>query len=148
MGYTHSKEEAEDIMIEGFMIVFTKLDTFREESSLESWIRRIMVNNAINHYRYNKKYLLNDSIEESKECVFMDNNPNHDIQTKLEAKQILEIMESMPEDYRLILNLRIIEGFSFKEMSEKLERNDSTLRVYYQRACTWLQERIQAKEKE
>jgi len=147
MRYAHSKEEAEDVMMEGFMIVFTKLETFRGESSLETWIRHIMINTAINHYRSNKKYLLNDSIEDQQDNVLSDNTYCEDIQTKLEAKQILAIIEKMPDDYKLIFNLRAVEEYSFDEIAQNINRNINTIRVYYQRARTWLLDRIQSEEK-
>lgn len=144
--YAHSKEEAEDVMMEGFMTVFTKLNTFRGESSLETWIRHIMINTAINHYRSNKKYLLNDSIEDQQENTLTGPIDGEDIQTKLEAKQILEIIEKMPDDFKIIFNLRAIEEYSFKEIGEQLNKKENTVRVYFQRARFWLQNRIQTEE--
>jgi len=146
MRYAQSKQEAEDIMIEGFVNVFKKLDTFRHECSLESWIRTIMINAALDAYRANKKHLFDQSIDESMTTAPSDGAHEH-IVSKLEVKQILEIMTEMPEEQRIIFNLFAIEGYPYKEIAEMLGRNENTVRVYFQRARTWLQKRIQAQEK-
>lgn len=140
--YAASREEAEDIMMESFMIVFEKLDTFRQECSLGTWMYRIAVNVAIDHYRKNKRIQINDSVDVNA-CENMAELPGtNDIFTKLEAAQVLEILEEMPVDLRVIFNLRAIEGFALKEIAEQLEKNVNTVRVYYLRARRWLQERI------
>lgn len=145
MRYTRSKQEAEDIMIEGFVHVFKKLRTFRQECSLESWIRTIMINAALDAYRSNKKHLLDISIEESTTAA--PSNASHEnIVTRLEVKQILELMDEMPEDQRIIFNLFAIEGYPFKDIAQMLDRNENTVRVYFQRARLWLQKRIQVEE--
>ena len=62
--------------------------------------------------------------------------------SRLEAKQVLEMVAQMPEDLRVIFNLRLVEEFSFKEIAEELDKNENTVRVYYQRARQWLINRI------
>lgn len=142
--YASSKEEAEDIMIEGFTSVFTSLSTFRRESSLQSWIRSIMVKTAINTFRAHKKFLLHEEMDEAG-AFAAGSNMGGDILTKLEARQILALIQEMQEDWRVIFNLRVVEEYSFKEIAEELGRNENTIRVYFQRARAWLLERIQDK---
>lgn len=144
MRYAQSKQEAEDIMIEGFVNVFKKLETFRHECSLESWIRTIMINAALDSYRANKKHLFDLSIDDDMDTVSLPSTEN--IVTRLQAKQIIEIMNEMPEDFRIIFNLFAIEGYPYKEIAEKIHRNENTIRVYYQRARAWLQKRIETEE--
>lgn len=71
-----------------------------------------------------------------------------DIVTRLEAKQVIEIIEKMPEGLRLIFNLHAVEGFALKDIAKQLDKNENTIRVYYRRARLWLQEQILNEEKE
>lgn len=142
MRYVGSKEKAEDVMMDGFMGVFKNLASYRKESSLESWIRSIMVKTAISHFRAEKRHLMNDSLDDKEDFQLPASEQGESIVTRLEAKQVLEIVEQMPEDLRVIFNLRLVEEFSFKEIAEELEKNENTVRVYYQRARKWLIDRI------
>lgn len=142
MRYANSKEEAEDVMMDGFMGVFKNISTYRGESSLDSWIRSIMVKTAISHFRAEKKHLMNDSLDDKEDSQMPISEREESIVTRLEAKQVLEIVAKMPEDLRVIFNLRLVEEYSFKEIAEELEKNENTVRVYYQRARKWLIDRI------
>lgn len=142
MRYANSKEEAEDVMMDGFMGVFKNISTYRGESSLDSWIRSIMVKTAISHFRAEKKHLMNDSLDDKEDSLMPISEREESIFTRLEAKQVLEIVAKMPEDLRVIFNLRLVEEYSFKEIAEELEKNENTVRVYYQRARKWLIDRI------
>ncbi len=142
MRYANSKEEAEDVMMDGFMGVFKNISTYRGESSLDSWIRSIMVKTAISHFRAEKKHLMNDSLDDKEGSLMPISEREESIVTRLEAKQVLEIVAKMPEDLRVIFNLRLVEEYSFKEIAEELEKNENTVRVYYQRARKWLIDRI------
>lgn len=145
--YTNSREEAEDILMESFMAIFKTLDTFRQECSLETWMYRITVNVAIDHYRKNKKFRIMDSDIDAE--INLPNLPDtDDIVTRLEAKQVIEIIEKMPEGLRLIFNLHAVEGFALKDIAKQLDKNENTIRVYYRRARLWLQEQILNEEKE
>lgn len=142
MRYANSKEEAEDVMMDGFMGVFKNISTYRGESSLDSWIRSIMVKTAISHYRAEKKHLMNDSLDDKEDSLMPISEREESIVTRLEAKQVLEIVAKMPEDLRVIFNLRLVEEYSFKEIAEELEKNENTVRVYYQRARQWIKNSI------
>jgi len=142
MRYANSKEEAEDVMMDGFMGVFKNISTYRGESSLDSWIRSIMVKTAISHFREEKKHLMNDSLDDKEDSLMPISEREESIVTRLEAKQVLEIVAKMPEDLRVIFNLRLVEEYSFKEIAEELEKNENTVRVYYQRARKWIKKSI------
>lgn len=145
MRYCNSREKAEDVMIEGFVDVFKNLSSFRNECSLQSWIHSIMVHKAISDYRSQKKHLLNESLDDDTVQIQAPSSSGEDILTKMEAKQILETVAQMPEDWRVIFNLRLVEEYSFKEIAEQLGRNENTVRVYFQRARNWLIERTKIK---
>lgn len=144
--YAKSKEEAEDILIDGFTNVFSHLQDFHRNSSLKTWIHRIFVNSALDSIRANRKYRFVESFDES-EAEIEQNPMDGDIITKLEAKQILHLMNEMPDDYRIIFNLRVFEECSFKEIAEELGRKEDTVRMYFRRARLWLIKAIENEEK-
>lgn len=144
--YTNSKEDAEDVLIEGFLTVFKEMPNFRREGSLTSWIRAIMVNKAVSVYRANRKFLLNDPIDENNGPQNLSSDDDEVLYTRLEAQQVIKLMEKMPMDWRVIFNMRVVDGCSFKEISEYIDRNENTVRVYFQRARLWLQREIQEEE--
>lgn len=143
--FTNCREEAEDVLMEGFMTVFTTLPTFRKACSLETWIHRIMVNTAIDHYRKNRKDRMTDSMDD--EGLTELTMPAEDIATKMDAGKIMELIRQMPEDYRVIFGLHAIEGLALKEIAGELGRKEATVRVYFMRARQWLQERITKMER-
>lgn len=143
--YSGSEAEAEDILVDGFMSIFRNLHTFRRESQLFTWMKAIMVKTAVDHFRKSKKHLENLPIEEN----IADNAAADfatDLNNKIDARQILAIVEQMPDEWRTIFNLRILEEYSFKEIAEQLEKNENTVRVYFLRAKAWLAEKMK-KEK-
>lgn len=141
MRYAHNKEEAEDMMIEGFVTVFKQIPNFKKKSSLETWIHTIMVHTAIDIYRTQKKFRLHDDFDEHEEVG--DLASNEDIFTKLQAQQILAMMQKMPDELLVILNLHVIDGFTLTEIAEQMGKNTNTIRVYFMRARRWLLDRIQ-----
>lgn len=141
MRYANTKHEAEDIMIEGFMQVFTHLENFFGESSLESWIRKIMVNKAISNFRSNNKRYNYEIIDMDMEIA--DDSSN--IEAGLTGAEIIHIMQKMPEMQKLVFNLRVFEDYSFKEIGEEINVPENTARVYFLRAKKWITEKIKEK---
>lgn len=138
MYYATTKHEAEDVMIEGFMQVFTHLDKYLGQGSLEHWIRQIMVNKAISNFRNNHKRYGYDIIDEEVEIA--DETAN--IETQMTAQEILKIMQKMPELLKIVFNLRVFEEYSFKEIGKELNMEESTARVYFMRAKKWITEEV------
>ncbi|MEG1555135.1 MAG: sigma-70 family RNA polymerase sigma factor [Bacteroidales bacterium] len=139
--YASSKDEAEDVMIEGFMLVFTHLETYNFECSLEFWIRRIMTNKAISNFRSNKKRYNHVPLEESQEISLTDNGAC-DIETTLTGKELVKLIKQMPENLQLIFNLRVFEEYSHKEIAEALAISESNSRVYFLRARQWIEKQL------
>ncbi len=135
--YAQSKEEAEDILIDGFSNVFSHLQEFQRNSSLKTWIHRIFINTALDALRSNRKYRFNESFDETTD-EFEQSQLDCDIITKLEAKEILNLMSKMPDEYRIIFNLRVFDGCSFKEIAQELGKKEDTARMYFHRARQWL----------
>lgn len=136
MCYSTSKEEAEDIMIEGFTKVFTSLESFTHRSSLEVWIRSIMTHCAINNYRKNKKFRFTESIEEMVEEP--DVQAWNSIPDSISEKEILLAIQKMPPKLQVVLNLIAFDGYSYEEVSQELEISQVAVRTRLFRAKKWL----------
>lgn len=129
MRYVKSTAEAEDILQEGFMKVFLKIKKFKDTGSLEAWVRKIMVNTAIDFIRKEKHYLHQLEIKEE-----ILPGQREEIVSSLEAEQLLEIIQQLPDGYRWVFNLYAIEGYSHAEIAEQLQISESTSRSQYTRA--------------
>lgn len=140
--FAKDRMTAEDILQEGFVRVFGKLEQYTFEGSFEGWIRRIMINTAINYYRKN---LMNASLELSFEDVFSNQATPEDAVAKLSAKELLDVVQELPEGYRIIFNLYAIDGYTHKEIGEIMGISESTSKTQYMRARVSLQERISKK---
>lgn len=127
--YAQSREDAEDMLQEGFIIVFRMLSQFRREGSLEGWIRKIMVHSCINILKKNKKF--SDTLELANAENLMTLHDH--VPSILQAKQIVECIRLLPVGYRTVINLYAIEGYSHKEISELLEIAEVTSRSQYLR---------------
>jgi RNA polymerase sigma factor (sigma-70 family) len=134
--YAKNKDDAEDMLQEGFIKVFTQIRQFRSEGPLEGWIRRVMVHTCINILKKNKKF------SESVDIIFAQGvRMNEDeVPSVLQAKQIIECIRMMPAGYRTVLNLYAIEGYSHREIGELLEIEESTSRSQYTRARVMLED--------
>lgn len=139
--YANSKEEAEDILIEGFSKIFSSLKDFHFESSLHTWMQKIMLNSAISYFRMHHKHhhqLPMDDVFES-EWKQEQKLPSD----KMMENDLLALIQRMPETYRMIFNLFVVEGLSHKEIAETLGIQESTSRSQLVRAKNWLKERIE-----
>lgn len=139
MRYADTQPEAEDILIEGFTTVFSHLENFHWDSSLEYWIRRIMVNKAVSNYRSNKKRYDYVVIEEA---VQVEDAYSTHIETTMTGKEIIACIQQMPENLRLVFNLRVFEEYNFKEIGEEIGIPENSARVYFLRAKQWIIQRI------
>lgn len=136
MCYSTSKDEAEDIMIEGFMKVFTSLESFTHKSSLEVWIRSIMTHCAINNYKKNKKFRFTEPIEDMVEEP--DAQALNSIPDSISEKEILFAIQKMPPKLQVVLNLIAFDGYSYEKVSQELEIPQVTVRSRLCRAKKWL----------
>ena len=139
--YSNSQEEAEDVLQEGFIKAFSKLSDFSHEGSLEGWIRRIMTNTAIDSIRKNTKFLKDISIDK----VDYQIGNNDFIVEGLNAEDLMKLINSMPNGYKVIFNMFAIEGYSHIEISTTLGISESTSKSQYMRAKAYLRNRIEGK---
>lgn len=126
--YARTSFEAEDLMHDGFVKVFRHIESFKGNGSLEGWIRRIMVNTAISHHRQNLHKT------ESMETEMLEMAGAEPATDHFSANDLLEMVLSLPEKYRLVFNLFAIEGYSHKEAAEMLEITEVAARTQYMRA--------------
>ena len=108
--YVKNREDAEDVMIEGFFKVMTKIDQYHNKGSFEGWIRRIMVNEALMFLR--KSNNLNMSVEINN--VKIANAIT--VEDELAAEDILKLLDKLPTGYRTVFNLYVIEGYKHREL--------------------------------
>ena len=134
--FGHNREDAEDMLQEGFIKVFTQMHQFRNQGALEGWIRRIIVHTCINVLKKNKKFTDSVDLIHANSIHLNENN----IPSILQAKQVIESVRMLPLGYRTVLNLYAIEGYSHKEISEMLDIEESTSRSQYTRAKAMLED--------
>ncbi len=141
--FAKNREDAEDMLQEGFIKVFTQLHQYRNEGSLEGWIRRIVVHTCINILKKNKKFSESVDLIHAKSIHIREEL----IPSIMQAKQVVECIRILPLGYRTVLNLYAIEGFSHKEIGHLLDIEESTSRSQYTRAKAMLEE-LSAKSRE
>ncbi|ULQ56320.1 sigma-70 family RNA polymerase sigma factor [Flavihumibacter rivuli] len=134
--FAHNREDAEDMLQEGFIKVFSQIHTFRSQGAFEGWIRRIMVHTCINHLKRNKRF--NESVDLIHAAGIQVREES--IPSIVQAKQVVECIRMLPIGYRTVLNLYALEGYSHKEIAAMLEIEESTSRSQYTRARQMLEE--------
>jgi RNA polymerase sigma factor (sigma-70 family) len=134
--FAKNREDAEDMLQEGFIKVFTQIHQYRNEGAFEGWIRRIVVHTCINILKKNKKF--SDSIDIANAGSVHIREEM--IPSIMQAKQVVECIRSLPLGYKTVLNLYAIEGYSHKEIAFMLDIEESTSRSQYTRAKSMLEE--------
>jgi RNA polymerase sigma factor (sigma-70 family) len=137
--YTRSIRDAEDVLQEGFIKVFHHLQQYKQEGELGAWIRRIMVNTALNYLKRNRKYQEEMFFTEEYLHPVTDDDPA----IRLQAKELADLIRQLPQGYQVIFNLHAVEGFTHVEIGEMLGISDGTSRSQYSRArnllITWIE---------
>jgi len=128
MRYATDYNEAQDILHEGFIKVFDKLKSFKNEGSFEGWIRRIIVNSAIDYVRIKKKLTFDseeksiiDNIKDEDEVLLEEENLS-----KIKAELIIELIQELSPAYKTVFNLYVLEGYSHKQVAEALSISEGT----------------------
>jgi RNA polymerase sigma factor (sigma-70 family) len=134
--YAHNYEEAQDILQDGFVKIFEKLGSYKGEGSFEGWMRRIIVNTALDAIRRNQKLKFNVDVDSVTNHLSTDQT----ILGDMAAQDLLKILQNLPIGYRTIFNLYAIEGYSHKEIAEQLEITISTSKSQFSRARAILRE--------
>ncbi|HMN91243.1 MAG TPA: sigma-70 family RNA polymerase sigma factor [Saprospiraceae bacterium] len=137
--YAQDREEAEDLLQEGFIRVFQDLRQYRGEGTLGAWIRRLMINVALQHIRRKKRLFPTVDLEaiadsyESDEVVFAD----------LRVKALTQLIQQLPPGYRTVFNLFVIEGYSHQEIATQLQISESTSKTQLLKAKAMLRKMLE-----
>ena len=134
--FAHNREDAEDMLQEGFIKVFSQVHTFESRGAFEGWIRRIIVHTCINILKKNKKF--NESVDIIHATGVQVREES--VPSIIQAKQVVECIRLLPIGYRTVLNLYALEGYNHREIAGMLDIEESTSRSQYTRAKAMLEE--------
>jgi len=137
------KDDAADILQDGFIRVFVHLKDFRGEGSLEGWVRRTIVNTAINYYNKKIKQGVKTDLDQVKDT----NQTRSLVVENMSTRELLNMINELPDGYRTVFNLNIIEGYTHKEIGEMLGISENTSKSQLSRARASLQKRLKIIEK-
>ncbi|MBN8822864.1 MULTISPECIES: RNA polymerase sigma factor [unclassified Spirosoma] len=141
--YCANRDDAEEVMIDGFMRVFEKIEQFREDGSFEGWIRRVMVTESLMFLRKNKQWRQEVSIDDvtvEPDYAWAD--------TAVNENDLLRMVNQLPDGYRTVFNLYAIEGYSHAEIAEMLGISEGTSKSQLSRARMLLQANIKKLEQD
>jgi RNA polymerase sigma-70 factor (ECF subfamily) len=142
--YTGDRPTAEDVLQDGFVTLFSRLDSYSGAGSFEGWARRIFVNTALMHLRRTDALKLSDDIAEARTLFSEEATPVQ----KMGYRELMGLIGKLPPDARTVFNMYVIEGYSHKEIADALGFTEATSRSKLQRARMRLQEMIKEHEKE
>ncbi len=136
--YSKNYEDAEDTLQDSFLIIFKKINKYKNKGSFEGWMKRIVINEAIQKYRKNGplRIVKEEVIEDSDEEVIVD-------ESSLNVDFLLSIIQQLPGRYRLVFNLYVLDNFSHKEIAKLLEISEGTSKSNLSRARKLLQQKIE-----
>ncbi len=138
--YAYSSDEAQDIMQEGFLRIFRNIKQFSGKGSFEGWMKRIIINNAINYYHKYYKYRYHDDVSES---VKIETNDKLYDENDFTYEELLSLINDLPPGYKTIFNLYAVEGFKHKEIAKMLKISENTSKSQYHRAKKILQDKLE-----
>lgn len=136
--YADQPENARDALQEGFIKVFTHLKDFKGEGSFEGWVRRIFVNVSLEHCRKRGRLVFS----EDGNVVEEDVGFSPEAYQRIDFKELLKVISALPEGYRMVFNLYVLEGWSHKEIANELGISESTSKTQLFKARRQLQEQL------
>jgi RNA polymerase sigma-70 factor (ECF subfamily) len=140
--YSKNREEAEEVLQEGFLKVFQFLHQFRDEGSLEGWVRKIMVNCALQRLRSNSRLAPVLNIESYNEQFVLQSN----IESNISSKELLQMVMLLPPAYKMVFNLYVFDGYKHREIAEMLGISEGTSKSNLSDARTFLQKQLTKKK--
>jgi RNA polymerase sigma-70 factor (ECF subfamily) len=147
--YAGDHDEAQDLLQEGFVKVFHKLDMYNGKGPLGAWIRRTIANNALDHLRRNKRemaHMINLKVEAEFENVEEQFEIDGD-ENALNEDKLMDLVQQMPLGYRTIFNMYAVEEYTHKEIAEELGITESTSKTQYRKAKAFMRKLIEAEQK-
>jgi len=136
--YSQNREEAKEILNDGFMKVFSKIEQYNPETSFLGWLRKIMINTAIDHYRkevkhYHHASIENEHLQVTKTSVLDD----------ISHEELMQLVQQLSPAYRAVFNLYAIDGYNHKEIAEILGISEGTSKSNLSKAREVLREKLQ-----
>ena len=136
--YIADREAARDVLHDGFITLFSKLDTYKGEGSFEGWARRIFITASLMYLRKNDILKHADQLKEAGERVPYDSG----IVEQMDARTLMELVQTMPAGFRAVFNMYAVEGYSHQEIAQELGITESGSRSQLSRAKIWIKERL------
>lgn len=134
--YSRNQTEAEDTLHDGFITILNKIEQYQHKGSFEGWMKRIMINTALEKYRKEKVFpLISEEIEDSVEIEIDEENTSID--------ELLTCIQQLPNRYRLVFNLYVLDGYSHKEIAQMLEISEGTSKSNLSRAKVILKKALE-----
>ena len=140
--YARNRVEAEDLLQEGFLKVFQKISSFRREGSFEGWMKRIMINNALNEIKKNRRIPFLEDIEVINETQIVDTDEPAGNLDPVPADVLLEMIRLLPEGYRIVFTLYVMEDFRHKEIASELNISENTSKTQLLKARRVLKNKL------
>ncbi len=131
-------------MQESFIKIFSKLSDFKNQGSFEGWMRRITVNTALTHLRLTHKFTLETDTEAA---IYLREHAFEPLEN-IQVKELLNTIQTLPENYKVVLNLYCIDGYSHPEIAAQLGISEAASRVHLHRAKQLLSQKLGLKKKE
>lgn len=140
--YVGDRALAEDVLQDGFITLFTRLDSYKGEGSFEGWARRIFVTTALMSLRKKDALKMSDDLEAARG---LKTETSSQVQN-IGYKELMKLIMTLPPGFRTVFNMYAIEGYSHKEIGEMLGISETTSRTQLSRARIWLQNKIKQQE--
>lgn len=144
--YARNRDDAEDMLQEGFIKIYSSMSSFRGQGSFEGWMKRIMVNNALNMLRKNAKAFLFSELNESTYVVPDETENENDLMKlygEIPPQILMKQIAALPDGYKVVFNLYAIEDYSHKEIGEMLNISENTSKSQLSRARKYLRKRLE-----
>jgi RNA polymerase sigma factor (sigma-70 family) len=140
--YAQNRDEAEDILQEAFLKIFQNISSYRKEGSFEGWMKRVMINHALNYFRKNRKLPFHENIESINETDIMEKEDRSTLHAPVSAEKLTALIQLLPPGYRMVFNMYVFEEYSHKEISEELHISENTSKTQLLKARRMLRKKL------
>ncbi len=140
--YAGQRDTAEDLLQDGFVTLFSKLDSYKGDGSFEGWARRIFINTALMFLRKKDALKMSEDIDSAAGLKSEYATPMQDIG----YKELMRLIMTLPPGFRTVFNMYVLDGCSHKEIADALGISETTSRTQLSRARLWLQNKIRGKD--
>ena len=136
--YSRNYQDAEDTLQDSFLIIFDKIKQYNNKGSFEGWLKRIVINTALQKYRKKNHLQLIKEVSDTEEVVEVDFEDTH-----LDIGFLLKLVQELPDKYRLVFNLYVLDSYSHREISKMLNISEGTSKSNLSRARKKLKEKLE-----